>query len=116
MKIKIKLPAFITAVLIFTSCTKSFLDVNTNPNAVVDVTPKTLLPNTTVGMAFTNGNELGKAAGLLMQYNAGILGQSAAYDTWNIGSLDNSWSNEVYTDVINNLGTVSYTHLRAHET
>jgi hypothetical protein len=104
MKIKIKLLAFITAVLIFTSCKKSFLDVNTNPNAVVDVTPKTLLPNTTVGMAFTNGNELGKVAGLLMQYNSGIAGQAAAYDTWNIGSLDNSWSNEVYTNVVNNLG------------
>jgi len=104
MKIKIKTLSFVAAVLLFSSCKKSFLDVNTNPNAVVDVTPKTLLPNTTAGMAFTNGNELGKVAALLMQYNSGIAGQAGAYDTWNIGSLDNSWSNEVYTNVVNNLG------------
>ena len=104
MKINIKLIAFITAILFFTSCKKSFLDVNTNPNAVLDASPKTLLPTTTIGMAFTNGNELGKVAGLLMQYNSGIIGQAAAYDTWNIGSLDNSWSNELYSNVVNNLG------------
>ena len=103
MKINIKFIAFTTAVLFFTSCKKSFLDVNTNPNAVLDASPKTLLPTTTVGMAFTNSNELGKVAALLMQYNSGIVGQAAAYDTWNIGSLDNSWSNELYSNVVNNL-------------
>jgi hypothetical protein len=54
-------------------------------------------------MAFSNSNELGKVAALLMQYNAGIVGNAAAYDTWVIGSLDNSWSNELYANVINNL-------------
>jgi Starch-binding associating with outer membrane len=104
MKINLKIIPLITAVIIFSSCGKSFLDVNTNPNAVVDVTPKTLLPNTTIGMAFANSNEIGKVAGLLMQYNSGILGQAGAYDSWNIGSLDNSWSNEIYTNVVSNIG------------
>lgn len=86
------------------SCSKSFLDVNHNPNAVNDVSQKTLLPNTTVSMAFTNSNELGKAAGLLMQYNAGIMGVASYMDIWNLGNLDNQWSNEIYTNTINNLG------------
>jgi len=86
------------------SCKKSFLDVNTNPNLPLDVPPKTLLPGTQVAVAFANGNELGKISGLLMQYNAGISGNSQANDRWNIGSLDNQWSNELYTSAINNLG------------
>ena len=103
MKIVSKIIIYST-VLVLASCSKSFLDVNTNPNAVQDAPAKVLLPNTIVGMAFSNGNELGKAAGLLMQYNAGIVGNSAAYDTWILGSFDNAWSNEIYANTINNLG------------
>lgn len=88
------------------SCKKSFLDVNTNPNVVTDVPVKTLLPNATIGMAFTNSNELGKVAGLLMQYNSGVSGVAAEYDKWNIGSLDNSWTNELYINTVNNLGII----------
>jgi hypothetical protein len=104
MKAVIKNIIFILILAAVSSCSKSYLDVNTNPNAVVDVPAKTILPTTTVGMAFTFSNETARAAGLLMQYNAGIAGQAAAYDQWNIGSLDNSWSNEIYTNVVNNLG------------
>ena len=104
MKIGIKIIFISTAVVVIASCSKSFLDVNTNPNAVQDAPAKVLLPNTTVGMAFSNSNELGKAAALLMQYNSGIQGNSAAYDTWNLGSFDNAWSNEIYANTINNLG------------
>ena len=80
MKIVSKIIIYST-VIVLGACSKSFLDVNTNPNAVQDAPAKVLLPNTIVGMAFSNGNELGKAAGLLMQYNARIIGNSAAYDT-----------------------------------
>ncbi|GAA4751209.1 SusD/RagB family nutrient-binding outer membrane lipoprotein [Flavisolibacter ginsenosidimutans] len=107
MKIAYKylLPAFF--LLALGSCKKSFLDVNTSPNSPVDVPPRTLLPNAEVALGFTNGNELGKVAALLMQYNAGIAGsQAGAYDQWNIGSLDNQWSNELYTNTINNLGII----------
>src|SRR6185436_7919995 len=103
MKIAVKI-FVLASVIAVASCNKSFLDVNDNPNAVTDVPMKVLLPNTIVGMAFSNGNELGKAAGLLMQYNAGISGNSAAYDTWILGSFDNAWSNEIYSNTINNLG------------
>ena len=103
MKIGSKILVYST-VIALGSCGKSFLDVNTNPNAVQDAPAKVLLPNTLVGMAFSNGNEVGKAAGLLMQYNAGIIGNSASYDTWILGSFDNAWSNEIYSNTINNLG------------
>ncbi len=95
-----------SAMILLVSCSKSFLDVNTNPNAVQDAPAKVLLPNTLVGLAFANGNEVGKAAALLMQYNAGISGNSASYDTWILGSFDNAWSNEIYANTINNLGVL----------
>jgi Starch-binding associating with outer membrane len=106
MKLRIKIVSIIFAVLLMASCKKSYFDVNDNPNAVTDVTPKILLPNTTIGMAFSNSNELGKIAGLLMQYNAGIQGLSFAYDKWNVSSLDGQWTNELYVSVINNLGII----------
>ena len=84
------------------SCKKSFFDVNTDPNFPLDVPPKTLLPTTTVGTAFANGNELGKVAALLMQYNAGVSGAAYSYDTWVIDALDNQWNSEVYgTSLVN---------------
>ena len=105
MKIASKI-IVLSTMIAFASCSKNFLDVNDNPNAVTDVPAKTLLPNTIVGMAFTNGNETGKAAALLMQYNAGILGNAQSYDTWILGSFDNAWSNEIYANTINNLGII----------
>ncbi len=105
MKFGIK-AILIVSLFAIVACSKSFLDVNTNPNAVTDVPAKTLLPNTTVSMAFANSNESGKAAALLMQYTAGISGNSFNYDRWNLGSFDNQWSGEIYTNIINNLGIV----------
>jgi Starch-binding associating with outer membrane len=65
-----------------------------------------ILPNTTVGLAFANSNELGKATALLMQYSAGFLGNAASYDTWVLGSFDGQWTNELYVNTINNLGVI----------
>ncbi len=106
MKLKNKLIVFTSLSVIVLSCSKSYLDVNNNPNAVTDVPAKTLLPNTIVGMAFSNSNDIGKASALLMQYNANTnpLSVSGAYDTWNVGGFENSWNNEIYTNVLNNLG------------
>ncbi len=106
MKIANRLLSPAILLLIVSSCSKPFLDVNKNPNAAVDVPAKTLLPATTVGMAFSNSNELGKAAALLMQYNANTNPASVAggYDMWNFSGLDGQWSNELYAGAINNLG------------
>jgi hypothetical protein len=61
MKLTIKTFTVAASVLVMASCSKSFLDVNTNPNAVQDAPARVLLPNATVGMAFSNSNEIGKA-------------------------------------------------------
>jgi hypothetical protein len=100
MKMK-KIALFVLLGLL--ACKKSFLDVNTSPNAVTDVPPKALLPNATVSMGFANSNELGKSAALLMQYNAGIAGLSAAYDSWNVSGYDGQWQFEIYTNTLNTL-------------
>ena len=58
-------------------------------------------------MAFANSNELGKAAALLMQYNAGIAGSVAgAYDTWIVGGFESQWSSEIYGGTLNNLNII----------
>lgn len=106
MKPTIKKLIIAASVIAVTSCSKSFLDVNTNPNAVTDAPAKVLLPNATVGMAFSNANELGKACALLMQYTAGISGNSASYDGWVLGSFDGQWTNELYANVISNLAII----------
>lgn len=106
MNLKIKVIGLVTATILMAGCTKSFLDVNDNPNAVTDVPVKVLLPNTTVGLAFSNSNELGKAAALLMQYTAGISNNSQSYDQWTFGSFDGQWTNELYAGVISNLGII----------
>jgi hypothetical protein len=93
------------ALTAFSSC-KKFLDVNTDPNKPTDVPPKLLLPTTTVGMGWANGNELGRAAGVLIQYNAGLgtTTNPAIYDTYVLdGGMDNQWNSEIYGGTVTNL-------------
>jgi hypothetical protein len=98
----------LSVLILFASCTKSFLDVNNDPNSVTDVPAKTLLPNTIVSMAFANSNELGRAAGLLMQYNANSnsVSVAGAYDTWIISGFESQWDNEIYGGTLNNLNII----------
>jgi len=100
----------ITALLLFAvsffSCNK-FVDVNQNPNNPLTVPPATLLPTTTLGIAFANANALGQVTSLLVQYNAGSANQAANnYDIFDIDNqLDNQWNNEIYggAGTLNNL-------------
>lgn len=94
----------IIAAIGFASCNKDFLDVNNTPNNPLQVPPNVLLPNTTIGMAFANANDLNRATSVIVQHLAGIANQSAAYDVYNLdGSFDNQWSLEVYGNTLNNL-------------
>jgi hypothetical protein len=89
--------------LSITSC-KKYLDVNVDPNNPTDVPQRLLLPTTSVGMAWANANELGRAAALLVQYNSGVSGSPAAFDVYNLeGNFDNSWNYEIYNGTISNL-------------
>ena len=94
--------------LIF-GCNK-FVDVNQNPNNPLSVPPSTVLPTTTLGIAFANANALGQVTSLLMQYNAGSANQAANnYDIFDIDNqLDNQWNSEIYgsAGTLNNLQTL----------
>jgi len=98
-----KILFFCVMITMLGSC-KKFLEVNTNPNSPTDVPPKLLLPTTSVGIAWANGNQLGRAASILMQYNSGINGNPGAFDIYNLaGQFDNQWNFEIYNGVVNNL-------------
>jgi len=92
--------------LSFASC-KKFLDVNQNPNNPTVVPSKVLLPNTSIGIGWANGNELGRVSSVLMQYNTGIANSALTYDSYNIAGLfDNQWDFEIYAAVVNNLRVI----------
>src|ERR1044071_8216429 len=100
---KKKLLYALSFALVFTSC-KKYLDINDTPNNPLVAPPAVLLPNTTVGLAFANSNELGRAASVLMQHNTGLSNQVAQEDIFNLDNIfDNQWSNEVYGRTIQNL-------------
>jgi hypothetical protein len=85
------------------SC-KKFLDVNTTPNNPVSAPAATLLPSTTIGIAFANSNDANRATSALVQHIAGVANQTLGYDLYNLdGSFDNTWSLEIYGNTINNL-------------
>jgi len=96
--------SFLFLVLIsFASC-KKYLDVNTTPNNPTAVPPSIALPNATIGMAFANANDLGRATSALVQHIAGVANQTAAYDVYSLdGSFDNQWNGEIYGNTLNNL-------------
>lgn len=94
---------FILIAATFSSC-KKYLDVNQTPNNPLDVTPRLMLPNTTIGAAWANSNALGRAASILVQYNAGLTGDPADFDVYALeGFFDNQWNSEIYYGTINNL-------------
>lgn len=93
----------LVAVSTLASC-KKYLDVNDTVNNPLDVPARLLLPTTTVGTAWSNGNALGRAASILVQYNAGLAGDPDQYDAYELeGDFDNQWNFEIYNGTINNL-------------
>lgn len=91
-----KISFFLLLFFSFTSC-KKYLDVNISPNNPPSVPPTTILPTTTIGLAFANSNDLDRAASALVQHIAGVGNQTAAYDVYNLdGAFDNQWNSEIY--------------------
>jgi hypothetical protein len=94
----------IIPVLFSTSACKKYLDVNQNPNNPEKVPPSVLLPETTIGIAFANTNDLDRATSLMMQHIAGTGSQALDYDVYKLeGYFDNQWNFELYNGAINNL-------------
>jgi|KBSSwiS6_1023812.scaffolds.fasta_scaffold02093_4 hypothetical protein len=91
-----RISVFVLALISFTSC-KKYLDVNVSPNNPPSVPATTILPTTTIGLAFANSNDLDRAASALVQHIAGVANQTAAYDVYNLdGAFDNQWNGEIY--------------------
>ena len=98
-----KLIILIASIVLFASC-KKYLDINNTPNNPLSVPPTTLLPSTTIAIAFANGNDLNRATSALVQHIAGVANQTAAYDVYNLdGAFDNQWNFEIYNGAVNNL-------------
>ncbi|HEY6901370.1 MAG TPA: SusD/RagB family nutrient-binding outer membrane lipoprotein, partial [Puia sp.] len=99
----IKYPVLLlTAGLLFGSC-KKYLDINTTPNNPTFIIPSVLLPETIVGMAWSNGNDLNRATSALVQHIAGVGNQTQSYDVFNFsGAFDNQWNGELYNGCIAN--------------
>jgi hypothetical protein len=94
----------IIPVLFSASACKKYLDVNKSPNNPEKVPPSVLLPETTIGIAFANTNDLDRATSLIIQHIAGNGTQAVDYDTYKLeGYFDNQWNFELYNGPINNL-------------
>jgi hypothetical protein len=103
MKYKL-LIAGLLMLLIFASCKKGFLDVNTSPNAPTDVPPAVLLPTTTVGIAFLNANELGRVTSVLVQHTAGTANNPQNQDVYILeGFYENQWNTEIFSGIVSDL-------------
>ena len=98
-----KISFFLLLLFLFTSC-KRYLEVNTSPNNPPAVPASTILPTTTIGLAFANSNDLDRATSALVQHIAGVANQTAAYDIYNLdGAFDNQWNGEIYGNDLNDL-------------
>lgn len=94
----------IIPVLFASSSCKKFIDVNHSPNNPTSVPPSTLLPTTTVGIAFANANDLDRATSVIVQHLAGTGSQALDYDVYKLdGYFDNQWNFELYNGAVNNL-------------
>ncbi|OGX86420.1 SusD/RagB family nutrient-binding outer membrane lipoprotein [Hymenobacter glacialis] len=90
------------------SCDRDkFLDVNVTPNSPTVVTMPLLFTSTVVYSGFVATNDLGRAASLFIQYQAGTANQMVQYDRYDIrGSFDNQWNGELYAGALINSQTL----------
>src|SRR6266478_6431287 len=98
-----KISLFVLLLITFASC-KKYLAVNISPNNPPNVPVTTILPTTTIGLAFANSNDLDRATSALVQHIAGVANQTQAYDIYNLdGAFDNQWNGEIYGNTLNDL-------------
>ncbi len=76
MKLKYLTIAVLLGASAFTGCKKSWLDVNTNPNAITSSTPEYIFTNALARVATGDGNLLADETG---SYYAGHWMQSSSY-------------------------------------
>ncbi|MCE2962430.1 MAG: SusD/RagB family nutrient-binding outer membrane lipoprotein [Chitinophagales bacterium] len=87
---------------ILSSCSKDFLDVNTDPSALTDADPKLILPAAIVKNAYNNGAELSIFSSIFTNYVRGIDRQAMSYTNYilNAGDFDNIWKFSFFTSAL----------------
>src|SRR5436853_3213285 len=98
----------ILAMLIATSCKKSFFtNVNVNPNVPKEVAPNLILPTAEAALGYTQGGDISRFTSLITQQVFGANSQSQSYYSYglNPGVFDNLWP-DLYTSTIVNIDTL----------
>src|SRR5436853_445419 len=98
----------IVAMLIATSCKKSFFtNVNVNPNVPKEVAPNLILPTAEAALAYAQGGDISRFTSLITQQVFGANSQSETYYAYglNPGTFDNLWP-DLYTSTIINIDTL----------
>lgn len=100
------IPLFGIMLLLSVSSCKQELDINEDPNNLVNVPTKTLLTNSIVSLGYTLGGDGTRMPATVVQYYAGHRGQPLEYAQYEISpsSTDGLWTN-LY-DVLMDLRTV----------
>jgi len=96
---KRKIIYILSIALLFSSCS-SWIDssINNDPNKTTDVAMAQLIAPIEANLAYITGGELARFTSAWMQQVAGIQGQSADYDIYNMSEADteNAWSWNLY--------------------
>lgn len=103
-KSAIKTLFFIGIFSSFVSCRKSdFTNANINPNAPETVVPANILPAVENGIAYSQGGDIARFAGMFVQQAVGFSRQAAAYYSYVLTStdFDTPWGN-LYTSGLGN--------------
>lgn len=87
---------------ILSSCTKDYLDVNTDPSKLTSAEPKLILPAAIVKNAYNSAGELSIFASIFSNYVRGVDRQALAFSdyTMSAGDFDNVWNYGFYTSAL----------------
>jgi hypothetical protein len=97
----------LASTLVVTSACENFLDVNTDPNNLVEAGVQFLLPGSQIGTGFLLGNTIQSVDALWVQHTAGTGTQTDPYDRYVVSPNDfnNEW-NGLYANVLDDLQEV----------
>lgn len=98
----------LAVVLIMASSCDGFLDINDNPNAVLDPPLNTLMANNTTSLAFMMGSSLHLYSSIFVQQFTGGSGpgiQTVEYSRYNVTETDmnNIWRTTIYAGILADL-------------
>lgn len=85
--------------LLLASCSKDFLDVNTDPSKTTSTEPKLLMSSAIINTAYNRGAEISKFSSLIVNHTKGADRQAAVYSDYifSAGDFDNLWKYSMYT-------------------